>query len=326
MKNSAIGTVAAVMICCFALTVAAQNVREEVAVMVNDEPVYNWEIALFLPKIEQEMSSQGIPPKGDIVIKATVRRAVDNRLLAQEARRRGLAPDTARVDQKMSQIEAQRGGRGMIEAELIKAGIGYEQFRSTIVQADLIQVMVETQILPGIAVSDEDVAAFYNENKELFKQQDKVHTRHILFLIPEGATEKQKTNAKIRAIAARERAMAGEDFAELAKELSEGPNAANGGDLGFTARGQMVPSFDAAVWALEVGQISEVVESDLGFHVILLEEKVIGPMVPLDEARKPVEDMLRQNRVGAAIATLLTDLNDNAVIVSPGQTGGATAP
>ncbi len=61
-----------------------------------------------------------------------------------------------------------------------------------------------------------------------------------------------------------ERAVAGEDFASLAMELSEGPNAANGGDLGFTARGQMVESFDDAVWALEVGEISEVVESRLG--------------------------------------------------------------
>ena len=111
--------------------------------------------------------------------------------------------------------------------------------------------------------------------------------------------------------------MAGEDFAALAIELSDGPNAFKGGDLGFTARGQMVEEFDDAVWVLEVGEISVVVESHLGYHVIKVEEIVIGPTAPLDEARPAVEDILRQQRIGAVLSGLVTELKASADIREP---------
>jgi peptidyl-prolyl cis-trans isomerase C len=300
-----------------AMTSMAQDTSEEVAVIVNGSEIYTWELALLLPQIQTEMAAQGLDPKGDVVIRSVLQRAVDSRLLAQEAVRRGIEPNTARLNEKMAKMAEGAGGRANLEAELIKSGITYSQLLSTVRQADLVQTLVETEVAAANLVTPEEISAYYNENLARFKNQDKIHTRHILFVTKPGDDSARKQAAREKAVAAHARAVAGEDFAALAIELSDGPNASKGGDLGFTARGQMVEEFDEAVWALESGEISDVVETYLGYHVIKVEEISIGSTVPLDEARPAVEDLLRQQRIGVVISGLVTELMKTADIREP---------
>lgn len=299
-----------------AMTSMAQDTAEEVAIFVNGSEIYTWELALLFPQIQSEMVAQGLDPKGDVVIRSVLERAIDSRLLAQEAARRGVEPNPARIDEKMAKMAEGAGGRANLAAELIKSGITYSQILSTVSQAVLVQTIVETEVAAN-PVTPEEISAYYNENLARFKNQDKIHTRHILFVVKPGDDSARKQAARDKAVAAHARAVAGEDFAALAIELSEGPNASKGGDLGFTARGQMVEEFDEAVWALEAGEISDVVESYLGFHVIKVEEIEIGPIVPFDEARPAVEDLLRQQRTGEVISELVSELKKTADIREP---------
>lgn len=295
----------------------AQSRPEEIAVLVNGEPVSTWEIGLLIPQIEGELVAQGQEAKGDIVIRTALQRAIDNKLLATEARRQGIEPNEERVDARLHAMAERAGGQAKFLAELITAGVTYEQFRDTVVQADLVQSLVESEVVSAIEVTDEEIAAFYAENPDLFKKPDKIHSRHILFEAGPDASPSEREAARANAVAAHERAVAGEDFAGLAVELSEGPNALKGGDLGFTTRGQMVESFDDAVWALAPGEISDVVESELGYHVIEVEEIVIGEPVPLDEARPVIRDLLRQQQTVAGIGALVVELRAKAEIRDP---------
>ena len=98
--------------------------------------------------------------------------------------------------------------------------------------------------------------------------------------------------AKAKAEAAHQRAVAGEDFAELAKELSEGPSGPNGGDLGFFEKQRMAPAFADAAFALEPGEISPVIKTQFGYHVIKVEERRgAGDHAPL----KRLDERIRQN-------------------------------
>ena len=300
-----------------AMTSMAQETTEDVAIIVNGSEIYTWELALLFPQIQSEMVARGLDPKGDVVIRSVLQRAIDSRLLAQEAARRGVEPNSARIDEKMAKLAEGAGGRANLAAELIKSGITYSQLLSTIHQADLVRTLVETEVAVAKLVTTEDISAYYNDHLARFKNQDKIHTRHILFVTKPGDDPARKQAARDKAEAAHARAVAGEDFAALAIELSEGPNASKGGDLGFTARGQMVEEFDEAVWALEAGEISDVVESHLGYHVIEVEEIAIGPTVPLDEARPVVEDLLRQQRTGEVISELVSELKKTADIREP---------
>jgi parvulin-like peptidyl-prolyl isomerase len=263
------------------------------------------------------MASQGLETRGTDVVRITLQRAIDSRLLAQEARKRGFEPNQQRVDDKMKKVAEGAGGRAALEAELVKSGVSYAQLRSSAVEADLAQSLVEREIASKIEVSDDDVAAFYAANPELFTTPERIHSRHILFLVESDASDQEQEAVRERAEAARQRALAGEDFAALAVELSEGPNAKRGGDLGFTARGQMIPEFDEAVWQLEPGEISDVVESHLGYHVIEVDEIVPGTVVSLDEARPLVTNLLRQERTGEALEAFVTELRAKAEIREP---------
>jgi parvulin-like peptidyl-prolyl isomerase len=109
--------------------------------------------------------------------------------------------------------------------------------------------------------------------------------------------------------------LAGEDFGELAEELSEGPSAKDGGDLGFFSASSMVQPFAEAAFGLQPGGISEVVKTRFGFHVIKVEERRAGGTRPLVEVREPLRNALLERKVKGGVDTLLTRLRSEADIV-----------
>jgi peptidyl-prolyl cis-trans isomerase C len=300
------------------LVAAAQVPEEGVTMYVNDEPIYDWELKLLLPQVEVDMASQGLEPRGPSVLETLVNRAIDGKLLAQEARRRDIEPREDRIGDKMSKLIEQAGGRAELEAKLIQSAVTFDELRFTVVQADLVQSLVELERGgAGREVTDAEVRAYYDEHPELFTAPDKIRTRHIMIRVDSDATDAKRAEAEHRIDAIRTRALAGEDFAELAEELSEGPNASRGGDLGFTGRGDMVAGFDEVVWSLEVGEISEVIVSDLGYHLARVEEIREGSRLPLDEARPLIEELINQRRNADVIGSLVAELRQSADIRQP---------
>ena len=186
-------------------------------------------------------------------------------------------------------------------------------------------MFIATEIDPKVSVSADEVTTFYAENPAMFEQPEKVHARHILMKATPGDPQEARDAAKARAVAARERALAGEDFAALATELSEGPSAPQGGDLGFFAREQMVGPFADAAFALELGGISDVVETQFGYHVIKVEEKRAPSTMSLDEAREPLGRMLHDQKAGELLSKTLDGLTEAATVTQPGAPQAAPA-
>jgi peptidyl-prolyl cis-trans isomerase D len=159
-----------------------------------------------------------------------------------------------------------------------------------------------------VTPSEEDIRVYYEAHAEDYQQPEEVRARHILLTLPPeppaGAATEQKAAAEQQRAAVRARAAeivskvkAGEDFAALATSHSEDPGSAKaGGDLGFFARGRMVPAFEDAAFALAPGTVSDVVESPFGLHIIKVEEKRPARTQPLEEVRERIVGMLRQQR------------------------------
>jgi peptidyl-prolyl cis-trans isomerase C len=313
MRTQAVWAV--VVVVCVAIPVAAQTGTSPVIMTINDQPVYSWEVGLQVPRIRMDLVSRGVQPKTEDVINAAIRRVVESRLLAQEARRRELEPDSARVDQALVEIEKQAGGREGLDAVLGRLGATYEQLRANAAESDLVQVFVTTQIDPQVTVTPQEVSAFYDQNPEVFERPEMVRAQHILIRISRQSDQAEKDSAKARAVAARERVIAGEDFAVVAQEVSEGREASNGGDMGFFARDSMVPAIADTAFALDIGEISEVVSSQFGFHVLKLLERRAASKMTLAEAKDPAEKLLRENKGGELISKLLTELRQSATVV-----------
>ena len=160
----------------------------------------------------------------------------------------------------------------------------------------------------SITIPPEEIERVYNEQIDQYTTEERVHARHIL-LATEG-----KDEATVRTTAEQllEEARGGADFAELATAHSDDEGSAvRGGDLDFFGRGQMVPEFDLAAFSLEPGEISELVQTQFGFHIIKVEEKQVGGSRPLDEVSEQIVDQLKWDRareqatsIGDAIAEI----------------------
>src|SRR5437762_747954 len=156
-----------------------------------------------------------------------------------------------------------------------------------------------------INVPSADVERFYNENSEQYSTPDQVRASHIL-LKTEG---KDDAAVKAKAEEILKQAKSGADFAELAKKHSEDEsNAKNGGDLDFFGRGRMVPEFDQAVFAMEPGQMSDLVKTEYGYHIIKLTDKKVGGTKKLDEVRQQITEQLAFDRAQTQAATLAETL------------------
>jgi peptidyl-prolyl cis-trans isomerase D len=163
-------------------------------------------------------------------------------------------------------------------------------------------VLVDVDSLRGkINLPAADVDRFYNENIDQYSTPDQVRASHVL-LKTEG---KDDATVKAKAEDVLKQAKSGVDFAELAKKYSEDDsNAKNGGDLDFFGRGRMVPEFDQAVFAMEPGQISNLVKTEYGYHIIKLTDKKPGTTRTLADVRQQIAEQLTYERAQAQAADL----------------------
>ena len=143
-----------------------------------------------------------------------------------------------------------------------------------------------------ITIDDSAVQDYYDANLPQYQLPEKRGARHILFKASPDDSADVHEAQKLKAEEILTRARAGEDFSTLAREYSEGPSGPDGGNLGLFSRGQMVKPFEDAVFALQPGEISDVVKTDFGYHIILLEEIQMAKVRSLDEVREEIVSAL----------------------------------
>ena len=212
----------------------------------------------------------------------------------------------------MDQAEVSPGeARDALERDLEEVRIATVTFDETETDGEAPEVVATEALSQVVVQRGDEIAALYAERGDEYDRPERVRARHILRSVAQDAPQADVDRARSELETARTRAEAGEDFGALATELSQDPGSAqNGGDLGFFARGQMVPEFEEAAFALEPGQLSEVVRSNFGFHLIRLEERQDERSVPLDEVGEELaRELLRRDAVRGALRTKAEDLS-----------------
>ncbi len=143
-----------------------------------------------------------------------------------------------------------------------------------------------------VKITDKQVRDYYEENREIFRQEKEVRARHILFKLDQSASEEEEKRVREKASMVLEKARKGEDFSNLAKKYSEGPTAQKGGDLGFFSEGRMVKPFEEAAFKMKKGEISELVRTRFGYHIIKVEDVKEERQRTLDEVREEIKKTL----------------------------------
>lgn len=261
----------------------------------------------------ETQAGQVVPPQfRDQVYRRVLDRLIDFHLLLQESRTREMVVDDAEVDAEIARI---RDGYPTVEAfeqQLRDWNSSVDALGEETRKDLLITKTVETELVSTVALEDEAIRAFYHQHPGQFTGTEAMQASHILVGTSSNADSAARDQARGAAAALRERATAtGADFAALAREHStdEG-TAANGGDLGLIERGQTVPPFEAALFALEPGEISDVVESPFGYHVIQAGERQEGGLVPFEQASQQIRGILVQQERQLLMSAFLARLRE----------------
>lgn len=173
---------------------------------------------------------------------------------------------------------------------------------------------ISSTVSSKITVTPAEVSEYYKSNIEEFRHPDLVRTSHILIGVPQGAGPDRERLARERAESLLARARRGEDFAKLAKENSTDASAAQGGDIGLSPLGQLVPEYEAAAFSLPVGGISEVVRSQYGFHIIKVTEKKPAGTAGIAEVKDRLTSFLKDQKTEAELEKTVDQLRLQAKI------------
>jgi len=166
----------------------------------------------------------------------------------------------------------------------------------------------QKQQLDKVKVSPKELKKYYDENKAEFDEKSSVHARHILVKEEDEATKLQAELKALKGDALKTK------FIELAKVHSTGPSGPKGGDLGYFAQGQMVPEFDAKVFSMKVGTISNPVKTQFGYHIIYLEDKKASKTRSFTEVKPFIEQRLKMEKFKSVMQKKMLTLKDKAVI------------
>jgi peptidyl-prolyl cis-trans isomerase C len=240
---------------------------------------------------------------------------VSQELIAQEGKKLKMEPVDEEVDKELNGVKQRFPSQEAFE-ELLKAeGFTEEKLRGFIKRAMTVRKVLEANVKPlAKPVTVKDIEAFYEENKDRFVEPEKVKASHILIQISPDATEQEKADAKSTLQTALEEAKGGSDFAELAKKHSQCPSASQGGDLGYFTRGRMVPEFEEAAFKLEPGQISDIVETQFGYHIILVQDKTPKRQLDIEEVGKKIKEVLSDKEMDTALKAWLKPIREEAKV------------
>ena len=317
-------------VCAAALAGGGCGVREAsetdaggAAAVVNGAAIPRAEVDRITDAFAKQMGA-GVSDEQRASIKTALgKQALDNlvnqKLLVQEAERKGIVADPKAVEEQMEKVVKMFPDPQKMKEQLSAMGVGEGELRRDIAQNLLIKELLDRQAPKGTEPTEEEIKAFYEANASSFDLPERVRASHILLATSADDPPEKKAERKAALAALREKIAGGADFAEVAKENSDCPSKESGGDLGFFEKGKMVPEFEKAAFAQAKGELGQIVETPFGYHLIKVTDRKEPEKASLENASARISEFLTQQRKGTAAREYLEKLRAAAKIEYPAE-------
>ena len=275
------------------------NQSGAVAVTVNGTAVTDGQVdAVLNPRMEQmagKVPENMIPEYRQQMRKRVIDQLVIEEILAQKEKQNQIsASETELADEINKRVAEQNLTLDEFKALLKAYGTNFSDYQQNMCKVLMFEKLMEAEFAQKVVKpTDEQAKAFYDENIQQFSEPEKIHAKHIL-IRPEDSNDPNqgKAAAKAKAQELLEKIKAGANFEELAKQYSVCPSAKDGGDLGMQPKGTFVPEFEKAAFALKPGQVSDVVQTNFGYHIIKLVEHVDANTTSFSRAKEQILQFL----------------------------------
>ena len=269
-------------------------------IVINDQEITKADFLVeFEQSLQKDQQLSGI--EREELQRSFLVQLIDRELIHGEARRLNIALTEADVEAALQGYREDYPGSSF-EEMLAERGLTLEAWREELKESLIMEKLLEQAVYSRVSVSDEEVAAYFKANRDQFDRPEQVRARQIVVA---DEAEGQEVLGLLR----QERS-----FAEVAAEYSLSPDAEQGGDLGFFSRGEMPPEFDAIVFDLPVKRLSDLVKSEYGYHIFLVEEKRKAKRLNKKEASDEIRAILEGRKKEEVYLAWLQDMRARAVI------------
>ena len=309
------------------------TVVEEILARVNSDIITHSELDHSKEEVRQELRQQ-YGDKADAMFaqreKDLLRDLIDQQLLLQKAKDKGLNADTDLI-KRLDEMRKQMNLSSMDELEKAakEQGVSFEDFKQNLRNQLLTQMVIRDEVQPKIQITKEEEKQFYQAHLKDLEHPERVRLSEILV-----STEKLEPGDQTGVAAAQEKAQhllaqvrGGAAFDQVAKQSSDGPTAAQGGDLGYFQRGTLAKELESKAFAMKPGEIGDVVRTKQGFLILKVAEHEQAGVPPLKDVEPQISDQLYFQKLQPALRTYLTKLREDAYIdIRPGYVDTGASP
>lgn len=251
----------------------------------------------------------------DEKMQETLDQAIDSRLLLREGQLAGITIEDPEVDQRLDEQKRLYGSNQEFMEDLERAGITLTDLRDRL-RKRLIALRMAArktnELEKGIAITESEVAQYYQDNKDQFQHAERVRCAQIFLPAGSDLVERDKVRAQMEQL--KDEIGNGADFADLAIEHSKAPGAEDGGVIGWVQRGDLVAGLDNAAFSLNEGEVSDVIATDQGYHLVKVEKKEAAGLATLDDVRKDIEPALRRAAAAEKFKKWMEDLRKRSSV------------
>jgi len=292
---------------------------ETARITINGHPLppeaIRFELGRLVKFYSEHMPEEQVKAQLPALREKAIEQAIGARLLFDEAERLNIPISDDEVDKRLAEMKKQVGGTAKFDAMLKRQGQSEAAMREQIRLGRRVDKLIEQVVAKVPEPTEDAMRAHFAEHQDEYARAERAQAQHIL-VSPEGKDDVARKAAREKIEAIRQRIQAGGVFANEAAAHSACPSGQQaGGSLGWFSRGMMVPAFDQAVFSMQVGELSSIVETPFGFHIIQKTGHEEAAPADYDEARESIRDFLRHASRGAALSAYVAELKAKASIV-----------
>ncbi len=244
------------------------------------------------------------------VVEGLIRRE----LLYQESRKMGIQVSPAEIQEELKKIQQQYASETDFTNALTVMRISPASLQAQVERALAIQQAIDKQFASKAVVSDREVWAYYDRNRDSFRQPEQIRASHILIKVDRQWEAAKKAEARQRIEKIQQQLQKGESFETLARTHSEDATASKGGDLGYVRTGQVLKAFEETLFALKPGEVSDIVETQLGYHLIKAGDRKPETAIPFENLKDRLKTLLKQEKGKEEANNYISKIREKAKI------------
>jgi len=296
----------------------SEAVVDRVVAVVNQEIITLSELEKWINPMKEEIAAGDRLDKREQVEalrREVLEKLIEEKLIDQEVKKLGIKATSKEIEATVDEVKRRNNAtQEQLEKALSAEGLTLESFKKQIEKGLLRRKLISGTVKVETKAGEKEFREFYQKNIDRYRINETFRPAHILFIIPKGATPEEIRGIRKKAEAVLKKIRDGDDFGEMAILYSQDASSKSRGELGYFRKGELLPAFEREALRLKVGEVSGVVRTEFGFHIIkLLDRKGVDPL-PFEEVKAKVQADYYDVELDKAFKQFISTLRDKSII------------